>query len=110
MVINHIRLVEPNLIKFHSIFGINNQLNKESRREVVNYTKGVLANANTLAQERLENGTYRGTECSEALSILYDNIISEYYNYLINNFSTPYNTTDSEKIVLLPRVGMGEKD
>ncbi|MEE2667857.1 MAG: [protein-PII] uridylyltransferase [Pseudomonadota bacterium] len=109
MVINHTRLVEPNLIKFHSIFSINNQLNKESRREVVNYTKGVLANANTLAQERLENGTYRGTECSEALSILYDNIISEYYNYLINNFSTSYNTTDSEKIVLVATGGYGRK-
>ena len=52
MVKNHVRLIEPNLTKFHYIFGKNNQFNKESRREVVNYTKGVLAKANKLTEHK----------------------------------------------------------
>ena len=53
-----------------------------------------------LAQSKLENGDYKGSECAQEISNLYDLLIESYFKYLIGLNDIAQNKTDFEKIAI----------
>ena len=90
-----------------SFSNVNIRENRDIYKDVVNQTKDIINNSLELARLRLENGEYKGSECAEQISYLYDFIIKSYFEYLSSSSDSSQNKTDFEKIAILATGGYG---
>ena len=90
-----------------SFSNVNIRENRDIYKNVVNQTKDIINNSLELARLRLENGEYKGSECAEQISHLYDFIIKSYFEYLSSSSDSSQNKTDFEKIAILATGGYG---
>jgi len=101
-------LIDKNSTTFLSSFSnVNIRENREIYKNVVIQTKDIIINSLELARKRLESGEYKGSECAEQISNLYDFIIKSYFEYLSALSDSSQNKTDFERVAILATGGYG---
>ena len=101
-------LADNNSFDFLSSFSnVNIREDKETYKKVISKTKAVIDSSLNLAQSKLENGDYKGSECAHEISNLYDLLIESYFKYLVGLNDIAQNKTDFEKIAILATGGYG---
>ena len=92
---------------FSSYLDINLRENRQIYQELVSTTKDIIKNSLERAKKNLEEGHYKGSQCAEEISNLYDHVIKNYYNYLNAHSYISQNKTDFEKMAIIATGGYG---
>ncbi|MEC7958005.1 MAG: [protein-PII] uridylyltransferase [Pseudomonadota bacterium] len=100
-------LTEDCNFNFEEVFSEKEIYSNEINSLLKNYVKGQLKKAHEVAQKRLENNTYKGKECAQQLSLLHDELIINYINFLSKYLYPLNNPTEAEKISVLATGGYG---